>query len=66
MTLDKIKLDSEEMAKVVGGWEYGQSCPYCTSGADQMLSIGFLDDGEYFECQHCHARLRDPINHAFK
>lgn len=60
---EKIKVSPEIMAKVSGGWEYGQKCPYCTSPADQMLSIGKLEGSEYFECQCCHVRLRNPINH---
>jgi hypothetical protein len=55
---EKIKLSVENLKNVSGGWRYGQICPLCTAGADQMLSIGRTQDGEYFEC---HARLRNPL-----
>lgn len=55
---EKIKLSVENLKNVSGGWRYGQICPFCTAGADQMLSIGRTQDGEYFEC---HARLRNPL-----
>lgn len=57
---EKIKLSNKALEKVSGGWRYGQACPFCTAWADQMLSIGRASDGEYFECQECHARLRNP------
>ena len=59
----KIKLSKEELEKVAGGWHYGQACPFCTAGKNNMLSIGVVDGEEYFECQECHARLRNPKNY---
>ena len=36
---EKTKISVDSLKHVAGGWRYGQIYPFCTAGADQMLSM---------------------------
>lgn len=57
---ETIRLSREVLDKVAGGWKLGYACPYCTAARDQILFVGRLSDGDYYECQECHVKLRNP------